>query len=578
MKKTNASVCGLTIDKLLPLIHFLASFLYERSILLFRPEKNTVAAYAKSLRYSDLFERIMGYALSKLFAAIIIFLIWKLIFYVIDNWKQSRMIRAFTWFFFLGLLCLILYCPDGFIRSADNYVTYSYAIRFFPEYWHNAYSSIMFCACLMTAPHPFAISVIQWLAFVFDLAYLWHRLDECPKVVSKAKWFSFLIFALPGTIVMITDPYRTEIYALLCIYYVTVILFDVAEGKQFSARRLVFWAFLSALVAVWRSEGIILGGLGFIAILLFANRCKLKQVFLFAIVFVIAFEVTSFPQKVGMEKYYGSDYSIINSFPFLHNVLNREDSNFSYDGAKEDLAAIEAVVPIEVIQAYGMDGYRRYNYLNGNKDINQSVAPMELGKAYVKAYYRIVLHNPVTYVRTQLGMLKVVLRLRTEEYVEGSRAVLSRDYPSWEFQAWADGKEDFFSYPGVQSWSDWSARKAFADGMTNLVKTLEQFFIKIYLVTFLVFLIPFLDGVIFLREVIAFLRMPRKEKNLQSLFFAFMTMMLLGQFAAIALVMPAGILYYFSAVYFCSFALQCLYFGKWLCDRKTAKDHLGGRK
>ena len=578
MKKTIASVCGLTIDKLLPLIHFLASFLYERSILLFRPEKNTVAAYAKSLRYSDLFERIMGYNLSRLFAAIIIFLTWKLIFYVIDNWKQSRMVRAFTWFFFLGLLCLIFYCPNGFIRSADNYVTYSYAIRFFPEYWHNAYSSFMFCACLMTIPHPFAISVIQWLAFVFDLAYLWHRLDKCPKVVPKAKWFSFLIFALPGTIVMITDPYRTEIYALLCIYYVTVILFDVVEGKQFSTGRLILWAFISALVATWRSEGIILGGLGFIAILLFANRRKLKQFLIFAVVFVIAFELTSFPQKVGMEKYYGSDYSIINSFPFLHNVLNREDSNFSYDGAKEDLKAIETVVPIKLIKVYGMDGYRRYNYYNGNKDINQSVTSMELGKAYVKAYYRIVLHNPVTYLRTQLGMLKVVLRLRTEEYVEGFHGVVTHDYPNWEFQAWEDGKEDFFSYPGVQSWADWPLRKAFADGLTNLVKTLEQFFIKIYLVTFLVFLIPFLDGVIFLREVIVFLRTPRKEKNLQSLFFAFMTMTLLGQFAAIALVMPAGILYYFSAVYFCSFVLQCLYFGKWLCDRKTAKDHLGGRK
>ncbi|MBR4607890.1 MAG: hypothetical protein IKO41_16910 [Lachnospiraceae bacterium] len=559
------------VEYLLPLLHFLASFFYEWTILQLHPAKYTVTAVAKSAKYSDQFERVMAYGISKLFAALIIWGSWKLFFYVLRNLRKKFSIRLFAIFFAVGAFVILLLWPNGFTHSIDNYVTFTYAIRLYPEYWHSAYTSILFTACMMVIPHPFAISFFQWLAFSFVLGYLFVRLEAMSTWRKGVKWFAFLIFLLPEVVILFSDAYRTELYALLCMFYMTKIIFDILEQKCHSSMELVAMALLSAFVAVWRTEGILLGGMGYLAMLLFSKESSIKKGLKWFAVFVVAFFMISFPQKVGNEKYYGSDYSIINSFFVLKNVFNRADANLNYEGAQEDLAAIEAVVPIEAIQAYGLDGYRRYNYENGHQDINQSLTDREAGKAYVKAFYRIVFHNPVIYAQTQLGLLKVVLCLRTEPYVEGSTIILSREYPNWRFQAWEDGNEDLLSFFAVRRWQEWNPRKQFAEGFLVWTSKIADWKKKIYLSSLILIAIPLLNFWILVRDAWNFLKKPKAEKNFMELCFAFLAMMLLGQFAIITLVMPERSFSYFCAVYFCSFILQLCYFGKAVSREKSER-------
>ena len=549
------------LEIICPLLHWLASFLYERLLFLFAPEKKVVAAVAKDFFFSDGFERGMGYCLSKLFAGILTFLLWRVLFFYRKNRKEKPYLRWFLVAFVSGSFFLLLLWPDVFSYSIDNYVTYAYAIRFFPEYWHNAYSSIIYAACLMTIPHPFAICLMQWGAFVTVFAYAFYRLKESTCMDPKTKWFLFLILLIPETFVLLTDPYRTEQYAILCMYYFFRILMDALEQKSYSGGRLFFYAFLSAFVAVWRTEGILLGTMGFLMILIVVNRERLRRILPLLLLYGFAFVLVAFPQKVGNVKYYGSDYSIINSFPTLQNVFCRKDSNLSYEGAKEDLEAIEAVVPVEAIRVYGMDGYRRYNYLNGHMDINQSIPSMEAGKRYVKAFYRIVLHNPETYLRTQLGMLKVVIKLRAEGYVEGTDVTLSRDYPAWEFQAWEDGEADFVSAPFVKAWRELTWREHLYQGVTDALWAAEDLGNRLYLIPLLLVAIPCFAVYLFLREAFASWRERKTEGALKHLAFALVSMTLLGQLGAIALVMPAGVFVYFHAVYYCFVILEVTYFG-----------------
>lgn len=553
---------------ILPTIHFIASFFYEWTILQLCPAKDIVVTVAKSSIYSEGFERIMGYCLSKLFAACFIFGLWKLLFFLIRNWKKEKSIRMLFWFFVVGGLLIAFFWPNGFVYSIDNYVTYSYAIRLFPEYWHSAYTSAIYCACLMTIPHPFAICLFQWLAFVFDLSYLWLRMERIPAFRRFAKWFVLGIFLIPGTFLLFSDPYRTEIYALLCMFYLAKILFDAIEGKQYDNAELAVMTLLGAFVAVWRTEGILLGGLGFVGCLLFVGQRKMKQNLLWFLAFVCAFLLISFPQKVGNEKYYGNDYSIINSFAVLRNVLNRSDAVLDYEGAREDLAAIEAVVPLEAIQVYGLEGYRRHNYLNGNKDINQSLVSAEVGKNYVRAFYRIALHNPLIYAQTQVGMLKMVTGLRDASYIQGTSIVLSKEYPAWEYLPWQYGREDLLSFPFVEKWEKWPVRNSFADWVERTTKKLQDLGRKVFYVPFVLICIPLMNGLIFLGEMIRFFKLPKGEKNLQKLLFAYVALLLIGQFAMIALVMPEASLSYFCAAYNCSFVLLLLYFGSFVRRQK----------
>ncbi|MBO4748880.1 MAG: hypothetical protein J5546_01040 [Lachnospiraceae bacterium] len=572
MEKKRTLKSFMKAEYLLPLLHFLASFVYEWIPLWFQPRQEIVTAVAKNDSYSDAFERVMAYGLSKLFAALFIWCLWKLIFKVIREFKKNQTVRLFTFLTLAGLLVRVFLWPNGFIHSYDNYVTYSYAIHLYPEYWHSAYTSVVYCACLMVLPHPISISLFQALLFAFDVAYLYARMEANPKVRKAAKWFVFAIIFVPGTYYMIMDAYRTEIYALACMFYLTKILFDIWEGKEYTRLTLAIMAFFSAFLAVWRTEGILLGGMGFFAILIFAKKLQIKKLIVWLAVFAVAFLLVSFPQKIGNKKYYGSDYSIINSFFVLRNVLNSGSANLSYQGADEDLAAIEAVVPIEAIQAYGLEGYRRHNFMNGHvTDMNQSVTDMETGKAYVKAFYSIALHNPGIYLRTQLGLLRVVICLTDQPYIEYANVELSKEYPNWEFRAWQVGEQELFTAPLVLKWYEWHPRKAIAVRVENLGNRLAELRKKTYLSFAILSAIPLLCCCIFVQGVIRFFKRAKGQKTLQDLLFAYLSMMLLGQFAIITLVMPERALCYFCAVYACSFLLILVYLGKCFQQRKDKK-------
>ncbi len=540
------------IRLILPILHIVASFLYERCILIFRADIDVVAAIPLNNAISDRAEQIIAYAVAKLFAMLAVFALWKLVFYVKDHWKTDGGVRLFVLLFAAGGLLLSLQWPDGFLRSEDNLITYSYAIRLWPEYWHSAYSSIVYCACLMVLPHPFSVSLLQWLAAVLVIAYLYERIRTSPVLKGRGKWLAFGILLIPDSYYLLTDAYRTSHYALLSAFFVTLAVMDIIDRRERSGRELAGMVLLCGFLSVWRTEGIVLGILGFGVLIAFGYRYSLKKCLLLLAGVAAAFLVINLPQKLGSEKYYGNDYSFINSFPTLQNVLNAPSANLGYEGATEDLTALGQVTPVEVIQAYGMEGYRRQNVRNGYRDINQSGADAETGAAYKKAYYRMILHNLPIYVRTQGSMLLQAIRLKEYCYIEKSAVSVTME--PWHYDAWDIGREDLFAAPGVKAWYELPLRRTLAEGWRTARTAVSDFLRRAYLQSLILILAGLLEAVLFCRETILFFR-----KKSACLGMAGMAFVLLGQAAAIVLVMPAGVLAYFHAYFYCTAVLDILY-------------------
>lgn len=540
---------------LFPMIHFLLSFLYERRILLFGPGRDITLPIPRNNIISDAGERVMGYVISKLFAAVLIFFLWYLFFWVLENRSVKKNVRFFLIGFAICLIGVLLIWPLPFVESIDNYITYSFARRFWPEYWHSAYTGFLYAAALMVVPSPVFITVFQLIFGFFVMGYLYNRMVDSPVLKGKGKYFIFLIFLMPGTYKLFTDSYRTESYALLSMFAVAMTAMDIVDQKKRGTRFLVCNILLCGFIGVWRTEGIILGFLLFLVQLLFIYRYKpLKSALLF-LCLLLVFGVFLLPQKLGDIKYYGKDYSFINSFPSLRNILASSDADLSYEGAEEDLAALEAVTPVELIRYYGMDGYRRYNYANGRQDINQSLAEDETASAYMKAYYRIVWHNLPIYAKTQICMLLKAIMVIPEEYVVYSDQRPVQDLPPWFLMSWEVGSQDFERTGFVSKWANnveihqrsFVFVKKVMDGVANVLR-------KTYFHSLLLILLPLFEVFLFFNEGI---RLVKKKKNFFGL--AGIAFLLLGQAAAIVLVMPAGYLVYFHAYYFCSFILCLIY-------------------
>ena len=544
-----------------PLIHFLLSFFYERCILIFGLDRDIILSIPRNFVISDTGERGLGYVLSKLFALVMIFFLWNLLFWVIRAWRTRKNLRFFLLFFLLGCAGLLLLWPEPFAASQDNFITYSYAIRFWPEYWHSAYTSCVYAAMLMVVPHPVFLTIFQWLFAVFVLGYLYNRILDSPVLKGRGRFGVFLVFLMPGVYTLFTNPYRTELYALLCMFLVSMTAMDIVDQKQRGIPGLLLNLLLCSFVAVWRTEGIILGVLLFVLQIVFLSHYRRLKAILCFLCMLFVFGVFSVPQKLGDEKYYGKDYSFINSFPTLRNILASPDANLSYEGVIEDLAAIEAVTPIEILRHYGMDGYRRYNYSSGRGDINQSLADDGTAAAYMNAYYRIVAHNLPIYARTQLFMLLKAIMLKPEEYVVYDSSTPVNDLEAWKLASWEIGEEDFYAVRGVAAWRDTALHRISSELANALGDKISGILRKTYFYSLLLICIPLYEIYLFIAEGLRSIK-----KKCSRLGLAGIAFILLGQAAAVCLVMPAGTLVYLHAYYYCSFILCLIYTA---CSRKS---------
>ena len=537
-----------------PLIHFLLSFFYERCILIFGLDRDIILSIPRNFVISDTGERVLGYVLSKLFALAMIFFLWNLVFWIVCAWTARKNLRYFLIFFLVGCAGLLLLWPEPFTASKDNFITYSYAIRFWPEYWHSAYTSCIYAAMLMVVPHPVFFTIFQWFFAVFILGYLYNRILDSPVLKGRGRYGVFLVFLMPGVYTLFTDPYRTELYALLCMFLVSMTAMDIVDQRERGTPSLLLNILLCSFIGVWRTEGIILGILLFVLQIVFVYHYKPTRAILCFLCMQFLFGAFSVPQKLGDKKYYGKDYSFINSFPTLRNILASPDANLSYEGALEDLAAIGAVTPVEILRRYGMDGYRRYNYANGRGDINQSLAEDETAAAYMSAYYRMVAHNFPIYARTQLFMLLKAIMLKPEEYVVYDSSTLVNDLESWKLNSWDIGEEDFYAVRGVAAWKDTVFHTNLSELANTLGNVIAGVFQKTYFYSLLLVCIPLYEIYLFFAECIKLIKRKCNRLGLAGIAF-----ILLGQAAAICLVMPAGTLVYLHAYYYCSFILCLIY-------------------
>ena len=551
-----------------PILHFLLSFFYERSILIFGLDRDIILSIPRNFVISDAGERVLGYVLSKLFALVMLFFIWNLLFWIVRTWKTRKNLRFFLIFFLVGCAGLLLLWPEPFAASRDNFITYSYAIRFWPEYWHSAYTSCIYAAMLMVVPHPMFLTVFQWFFAVFILGYLYNRILYSPVLKGRGRFGVFLVFLMPGVYTLFTNPYRTELYALLCMFLVSMTAMDIVDQRQRGISSLLLNLLLCSFVGVWRTEGIILGVLLFVLQIVFVYRYRLSRALLCFLCMLLFFGAFSMPQKLGDKKYYGKDYSFINSFPALRNILASPDANLSYEGVGGDLAAIDAVTPIEILRCYGMDGYRRYNYANGRGDINQSLVGDETAAAYMSAYYRMVAHNLPIYTRTQLFMLLKAIMLRPEEYVVYDSSIPVNDLETWKLDSWDIGEEDFYAARGVASWKNTALHRISCELINTLGNKISGILRKTYFYSLLLICIPLYEIYMFFAEVYWLIKRKCSRLGLAGIAF-----ILLGQAAAICLVMPAGTLVYLHAYYYCSFILCLIYVN---CSR-VKKEKTGER-
>ncbi len=550
---------------LIPCMHFALSFFWEWLVLIPKERSSVAFSLPMNALFSDTFEQIMCYAISKIMAGVIIFILWHVFFSIFDRNKTDKeTIIVFGIILAISSFVTLLLWPDVFEAGGDNFIPYSYAIRLMPEYWHSIYLTCLYTASVMLIPHAASINLLQTVFFVLAVGYLYNRI-RMSESLKNAKWIRFLIFLLfilRDTFTVMTNPERAEYNVAFTLFFLSLILMDIIEKKKRPVYQQIILLIFASFLAVFRSEGIIVAVLSFIALMVFVYKPKAYKFALVIICLLGMIIVFKLPGKVGDIKYYGSDYSIVNSFNPLQNIFVSDSSNLSYEGVENDLEAIGAITPVNLIEEFASEGYRRYNYSQGYADINQSRAGKEISAAYKQAYRNIVLHNVPIYVKTQISMFLQAIGAIPNAYVEEYKGE-STDFPMFGQELWQVGRDDFQVIPGRYKWERFGMRNTLAASFTiprlKYVDILTQsrvytaFFVVELLIGFFIPIFAFIN----------YMKNRKKDTDYSNQISGIGAIaLILDLYAtALALVMPVGANMYFHAYIYCIFMVFIVYLG-----------------
>lgn len=295
-----------------------------------------------------------------------------------------------------GLYTFIAY-PTMYDIEPDAYTLFAYAIRNIPYYWHGVFTLFFFGGTYIVFPSPISLPVIQVILFSAVFGY-------GAKVLSKKTkkwWLLFGAFLLPEVFYVITELYRNSLCAILEIFLLWFITDKLAsgEGKNDNLKTAVIISLLVAVLCAWRTEIIFVGVavLGIYVFRFLKGKGRLISVAVFAVMYLFL----HFADSIGTKNYYGRDYLIVNSMNSARELL-ADGRNLSYTGAAEDIAALEALNP--EVRTTGIAGYRMVNE-KAFRNINQSLAGEDAQNRYVKAYYRLALHNFDIYLKNQVNVM-----------------------------------------------------------------------------------------------------------------------------------------------------------------------------
>lgn len=579
-----------------PVIHILTSFVYERFFFIWDTSLSGIWSVPVKDNVSNEFEFWMTYGISKIISIVLIFLIWKLVFAIIDKKIRKKTLIIFGILFIICAAINVLEWPESIIGdgASDNVIAYYYSLRFIPYYWQSIFTGCLYSACFMVAPTAFALPVLQPLALSCVMGYAYTVIEKYTEETGRLKWTKYLVLTLillPQFYDMMSNPWRCCLYTIIVILFFTMIIDAVINGKGEAVtdkseiisenkrraainKHVITVMFLAVILSVWRSEGILYGALGFLAMLIWGCRYRWKQIVLYMLLFFSVFYLAGRPSAIGQKKYYGNDYLKVCFINPLSNIFNDSEANLDYDGAEEDIAAIEKVVPVSILRQYNYFGYLSNNYSKGYEDIDQSGSSDEDGSAFTKAAIRIILHNPVVYIKTQLRAWELSLNYDFKYYIEPYH--YEKDtIESFPKTMWEQGNDAVYESTGVSEWGGLNLKKRIMWKL-DLIRAYYIFGwnetdIKFYGHILLIVL----DLAMVIWEISDIFR-----KKYKDLAFGWIAVLLLGVLAATVLMIPATYEAYFHSFNLMSYLLVIIFAVRKITAGKTTekKQTITGKK
>lgn len=359
--------------------------------------------------------------------------------------KRKTLWIPFVLFFLVYLAGLFFTYPGYYMN--DDPIIFAYATRYYPVYWHQYLTSLFYMTGMSLFPASCGPVLLSDILYAMVYSYIFHEGYELFS--GRYKWLLGLLGIFPFVLLGALMCFRPAVYSSFFLFYMLLLVFDRKKGCLLHNQKMLLLAFLTALLSLWRSEGIVLLFFAPILLALAYQKPSVKRLGVFFLASILCFLVLKLPQSMGEEKYYGSDYLIISTTRPLSVIVHREQT---YKGAKEDLENISRITEYGYLHndSLSCSAYNRYNSDHNEGRYTQTGADQEAQKAYLKSAVRLILHNLDLYAgeRIQLFLVTNGFYQYDTSMVLDLKPVVATDFHLYEHDK-AEGFEMLEAYKRI---------------------------------------------------------------------------------------------------------------------------------
>ena len=244
----------------------------------------------------------------------------------------------------------------------------------------------------------FAI-VFKILLMSLAVGYCVYRLMRISA--SKLSFLLYLPFLLPPGLYQSYSIHRCPMYAVLYLLFACILICDHYEKKTLGAGKFLLLSFMAAVLTQWRSEGIYLLILAPI-LLYFTYRPALtagKKAAALAVILLIQL-------IVYLPSMFDKDEDQHRPLPFFEYLITSMERNgLDKEKNADDLAIVNRYLSIDAIHELN-ERQGDYNYNDNIIIFTGGLVPGATDQDKVdfqKAMVRIIIRNPLVYIRSQIG-------------------------------------------------------------------------------------------------------------------------------------------------------------------------------
>ncbi len=353
---------------------------------------------------SELYYYSLKYIILKIILFGILLVFWSFIFFIFKKIKEKneywiKCLKFFSIYFILMMLILFLIWPGVWVW--DEYYVLEAVQKLSFEFWQHYLTSVFYAISLMLIPIPTGIIIVQIIIITIIITYIMVNIN----IESKIKYLLFLPFFLPPVIFQNFYPMRLTLYSYLLIFTGSYIAFNQKKGLD--NINIFVLSFLTAILSVWRSEGIIyLLLIPLIILIAYYKRIKFKQYFLFILLVLLFFLILYFPQYRGTKDEY--KYKLTAIINPLSVMLN---SNLNgYEEVKDELSN---AINVDILRDNAS-----YLEIPAFWSYQQELLGDNFGKDQYsiikKSYFYLIQRNPLLFLKARFKTFSVTIGLDTK--------------------------------------------------------------------------------------------------------------------------------------------------------------------